>query len=460
MNQTLKQKLKEIKTGKLTAVKNVMLFGEKIEKLNKKLNIFLIRNEEALTQAKDIDKRIKQGKQVGKLAGLCCAIKSNICVRGLVTNCGSKVLENFVAPYNASVISKLLEEDAIILGMTNMDEFACGASGETSAFGVTKNPHNPKLIPGGSSSGSAASVASDLCDFALGSDTGGSIRNPASHCNVVGFKPTYGSVSRYGLIDMTMSFDQIGPLTKSVQDAELIFNIIKGQDNFDPTTSNEFLESSKKKQSITKENTTKSEKVKTIGLVNVEKFCNKEIAKRIHEKTHEIAKEHNLKIKSVNLPLDIAIQTYYIMVFVEFFSATRKFDGRRFGFKIEDFSGPEVQRRLLGGSEISKAEYHGRYYRNALKAKYYVKEKLGKIFKDVDILVLPTVPRLAHNLGEQIPIKDMYGYDVLTVLANISGIPAISIPAGEIDKKKIGLQIMAPSFSEDSIFKIGRLFEK
>jgi len=186
----LKPKLKEIKSGKLTAVKNVLGFSEKIAK-SKKLNVFLHLNEEAINQAKDIDARIKNKKQIGKLAGLCFAVKSNICVQGLVANCSSKVLENFVAPFNASVINKLRAEDAIILGMVNMDEFACGASGETSAFGATKNPRNPELIPGGSSSGSAAAVAGGLCDFALGSDTGGSIRNPASHCAVVGLKPTY-----------------------------------------------------------------------------------------------------------------------------------------------------------------------------------------------------------------------------------------------------------------------------
>lgn len=214
-----------------------MAFSKKISTpRTKDLNIFLRLNENAIEQAKAIDKRIKEGGDVGKLAGLCFAVKSNISVRELETNCGSKVLEGYVSPYNATVINKLLGEDAIILGMVNMDEFACGASGETSAFGPTKNPRNENLIPGGSSSGSASAVAAELCDFALGSDTGGSIRNPASHCGVTGLKPTYGAVSRYGLIDMAMSFDCIGPLTNSSEDAKLIFDVIKGQDNFDQTT--------------------------------------------------------------------------------------------------------------------------------------------------------------------------------------------------------------------------------
>ena len=430
----LKPKLKQIKSGELTAVRNVMAFSKKISTpKTKDLNIFLRLNENAIEQAKAVDKRIKDGT-AGKLAGLCFAVKSNISVRELETNCGSKVLEGYVSPYNASVINKLLEEDAIILGMVNMDEFACGASGETSAFGPTKNPRNMELIPGGSSSGSASAVAAELCDFSLGSDTGGSIRNPASHCGVTGLKPTYGVVSRYGLIDMTMSFDCIGPLTNSSEDAKLIFSIIKGQDNFDQTTK----DTPKEKH---------SEK-KVIGLVDVQKFCSKEIAELIELRTRKIAEKNNWKIKKINLPLDIMIQTYYIIVYTEFFSATRKFDGRRFGKKIEEVAGPEVIRRIIGGSEITKAEHEGKYYREALKARNYIKQQFEKIFQEVDAIILPTVPRAPHKIGEEISIKDMYAYDVFTTPASIAGLPAISVPAGKIDGKDVGLQILAPHFQE------------
>ncbi len=441
MKTSLSKKIKEIKSGKLTARENVLNFTKQIDKLNKELNIYLIINEEAIKQAEEIDKRIKAKKTVGKLAGLCCAIKSNISVKDLETNCASKVLEGYISGYDATVIQKLKAEDAIILGMVNMDEFACGGSGETSAFGPTKNPRDKNLIPGGSSSGSAAAVAAELCDFALGSDTGGSIRNPASHCGVIGLKPTYGAVSRYGLLDMSMSLDQIGPITNSVEDAKLIFDVIKGQDNFDSTTQ-EFLDAKPKKRY-------------TIGLVNTEKFANKEIAKLIEKKTKELAKKNNWEIKEVHLPLDIATQTYYVMVYVEFFSATRKFDGRRFGKKIEEVAGPEVLRRILGGAEISQAEYAGKYYRESLKAKKYIKEQFEKLFEEVDFLVMPTVPRTAHKVGEQISVEEMYGYDVLTVLANLAGLPAISIPVGEIDKKAVGLQILAPHFQEEIIFDVG-----
>ncbi len=443
----LKEKVKQIKSGKLSALKNVEDFGTAIEQSNKKkMNIFLELNHRAIEQAKEIDDRIKAGDKTGKLAGLCVAVKSNIFVKHLAASCASKVLENYISPYDASVITKLKEEDAIILGMTNMDEFACGSSGESSAFNPTKNPKNPQLIPGGSSSGSAAAVSAGLCDFALGSDTGGSIRNPASHCGVVGFKPSNGAVSRYGLIDLAMSFDQIGPLTSSVEDAELVFNVIKGQDNFDATTQE--LPVLKEKKNL------------TIGLVNVKDFCDHEIAGLIKEKTENFAHKNECKIKSVNLPLDIALETYYLLVYVEFFSATRKFDGRRFGLKIEEACGPEVLRRIIGGSEISKAEYHGKYYRNALKARNYIKQQFEKIFQNVDFLILPTVPKLPHKLGETISIEDMYAYDVLTVLANLAGIPAISIPAGEVEGVDVGLQIMAPRFCDYLLLKFAKKFEK
>ena len=441
---TLKLKLKQIKEGKLTAVENLMQFSKKIATpKTKDLNIFLELNNKAIEQAKEIDKRIKE-KKAGKLAGLCFAIKANISAKHMTTSCASKVLEDYTSPYNATVINKLLAEDAILIGMLNMDEFACGASGETSAFGPTKNPRNPDLIPGGSSSGPAAAIAADLADFTLGSDTGGSIRNPASHCGVVGLKPTYGAVSRYGLIDMTMSFDCIGPLTKTSEDAKLIFDIIKGQDNFDQTT---------------KELTTHDSRLTTIGLVNTKEFCNSEISNLIETKTKEIAKKNNYKIKKINLPLDIAIQTYYIIVYTEFFSATRKFDGRRFGKKIEEAAGPEVIRRIIGGSEITKAEHEGKYYREALKARNFIKQQFEKIFKEVDAIILPTAPKLPHKIGEEISIKDMYNYDVTTVLASIAGLPAISVPAGKIDNKDIGLQILAPHFQEELIFKLAKDFE-
>jgi aspartyl-tRNA(Asn)/glutamyl-tRNA(Gln) amidotransferase subunit A len=441
---TLKTKLKQIQSGKLTAVENLLKFSKKIATPESKdLNIFLSLNEDAIKQAKVIDKKIQEGKQ-GKLAGLCFAIKANISAKHQIISCASKTLENYIGSFNATVVNKLLAEDAILLGILNMDEFACGASGETSAFGPTKNPTNPELIPGGTSSGPAAAIAADLTDFTLGSDTGGSIRNPASHCGITGLRPTYGAVSRYGLIDMTMSFDTIGPLAKTPEDAKLIFNIIKGQDNFDQTTKDAPKEFPKHKN--------------IIGLANVKDFCDPQITSLIEKQTKKIAKQHNWKIKKITLPLDIAIQTYYIIVYTEFFSATRKFDGRRFGKKIEDSAGLEVVRRIIGGSEITKAEHNGKYYREALKARNFVKRQFEKLFQEVDAIILPTSPKLPHKIGETISVQDMYNYDVTTVLASIAGLPAISVPAGQIDNKHVGLQIIAPHFQEELIFKLAKDF--
>ncbi len=442
---TIKSKVKQIKSGKQTALNNLLAFSKKIATPGTKdLNIFLNLNENAIEQAKNIDQRIKKGEEVGKLAGICFALKSNISYKGIETNCASKVLEGYVSAYNATVVNKLLTEDAIFLGMTNMDEFACGASGETSAFGPTKNPTNPELITGGSSSGPAAAVAADLCDFSLGSDTGGSIRNPASHCGVTGLKPSYGKVSRYGLIDMCMSFDCIGPLARTVEDCKLVLSVIEGQDHFDTTTTEEKYTSKSKG---------------TIGLVNVESFATPEIKSKIETKVKEVSKKNNWKIKKITLPLDIALETYYILVYTEFFSGTRKFDGRRYGKLIDQAGGPEVQRRIIGGSEITKAEFEGRYYREALKARNFMKKEFEKIFSKCDAIILPTVPKLAHKIGEKITPKEMYSYDVFTVLANIAQIPAISIPIGEIESKQVGIQLMAPRFNDELLFKLGKDFE-
>jgi aspartyl-tRNA(Asn)/glutamyl-tRNA(Gln) amidotransferase subunit A len=240
-----------------------------------------------------------------------------------------------------------------------------------------------------------------------------------------------------------MSFDCIGPLTKSIEDSKIILDIISGQDNFDTTTSEPKI---------------KLSEPKSIGLVDVKNFATKEIKDLVETKTKEVVKKNNLKLKLINLPLDIALETYYILVYTEFYSGTRKFDGRRFGKSIDKFGGPEIQRRIIGGSEITKAEFEGRYYREALKAKNYIKKQFEELFKTCDAIILPTVPKLAHKIGEEISPKEMYAYDVFTVLANIAGIPAISIPLGQINNKPIGLQILAPHFREESIFKIGAMF--
>jgi len=447
----IKEKLQAIKSKKLSAEKNIQQFLEKIKSWNKKINCFIQVNPDALNEAKSIDKKIKVGK-AGKLAGLAIAVKSNINCQGLLATCASKTLEDYKATYDASVIEKIKAEDGIIIGMTNMDEFACGSSGETSAFGPVKNPA-ADVIPGGSSSGSAAAVSAGCCDLALGSDTGGSIRNPASNCNVVGLKPSYGLVSRYGLIDLAMSLDQIGTFSNDVFGSALLLSIIAGKDEKDTTT----FES---KESYEKE-PEKNQKLKIALSPDFEKLCDKGIYDQIRKKTEEACKQNGWKLEKIELKhIELAVQAYYPINYVEFFSGTRKFDGRKYGKRIEEVCGPEVLRRILGGSEISKAEYHGLYYRNALKAAQLIKQEFEKAFEKVDAIICPTVPKLPHKIGAKISTEEMYSYDAMTIPANLAGIPAISVPAGRINKIPVGLQIMVPAFNETRMFQIARAFEK
>lgn len=403
----------------------------------------------------------------GMLKGKVIAVKSNINVKGLNASCASKVLENYTAPYDATVIEKVKSEGGVIIGMTNCDEFACGGSGETSAFGPTKNPVVLDLIPGGSSSGSAAAVAAGFCDMALGSDTGGSIRNPASHCGVVGVKPTYSSVSRYGLIDLSMSLDQIGPIAKNVSDAALLLSVIQGKDKRDSI--------SQESEKINLKKVEETPKNITIGVLDFP-IKDKRIQKLVDDKVKDASEKYGWKVKKIKLNyIDLAIETYYLLVYVEFFSATRRMDGRRYGKRIEEAAGPEVMRRILGGSEISQAEYHGRYYHLALKAKKLIADEIAKAFKGtqgrtpknqkistegIDCIISPTSPRLPHKIGEKISVEEMYGYDALTIPANLAGNCAVSIPAGKIEGVPVGMQIMCDRFEDEKMLRVARGFEK
>lgn len=440
----------------VTTVEKVKLYLKEIDKNDqkgKKINAFIeLRTEKELVEeAKKIDEKIKN-KKAGRLAGKIIAVKSNINVKGLHASCASKVLEDYKSTYDATVIEKIKNEDGLIIGMTNMDEFACGSSGETSAFGPTKNPVNLDLVPGGSSSGSAAAVSAGFCDIALGSDTGGSIRNPSSNCGVVGIKPTYGSVSRYGLIDLSMSLDQIGPIAKKVLDAALFLDVIRRKDERDAISVESPKIDLKKIEEIPKNI--------CLGILDIS-IKDKEIQKIIEEKTNLIVKEYGWKTKKIKINyLDLAIETYYPLVYTEFFSATRKLDGRRYGKKIEDVCGVEVLRRILGGQEITKLEHDGRSYHLALAVKELVEKEFEKAFKDVDIIILPAVPKLPHKIGENISVEDMYFYDFLTIPANLAGNCAIVLPSGKIKGISVGIQLMADKFQEEKLLTIARCFEK
>jgi len=433
--QKLKKYLEEIK---------------KNDKSGKKINAFLQLNPRAMEEAKAIDAKNKKGKLAGQIIG----VKANINVKGLNASCASKTLENYKAPYDASVIKKIKKEDGLIIGICNMDEFACGGSGETSAFGPTKNPVVLDLISGGSSSGSVASVSANFCDMALGSDTGGSIRNPASHCDVVGVKPTYSSVSRYGLIDLSMSLDQIAPVAKNVFGASLLLSVIYGKDKNDSI--------SQEDKKINFQNIEKVPKNLNVGILDLEGLeVDEKIKNLIDEKIKVVSGKYGWKIQKIKIPyIDLAIETYYPLVYVEFFSGTRKFDGRRYGKKIEESAGPEVLRRILGGKEITKAEYKGRYYYKALKIKKLIEKEFAKAFQKVDCIISPAVPRLPHKVGEKISVEEMYSYDALTIPSNLAGNCSLSLPAGKINGVPVGMQIMCDKFQDEKMLQIARSFEK
>lgn len=419
-----------------------------IKEKDKELNAFIVLDEEGISR-KNIAKK-------GKLENFLIAIKSNICVEGLLTTAASKTLENYIAPFDAFVVEKIKKGAGKIIGMTNMDEFACGSSGETSYYGPTDNPLARGYVPGGSSSGSAAAVAADFVDLALGSDTGGSIRVPASHCGIVGFKPTYGLVSRYGLIDLAMSLDHIGPIARNVKDAALLLEVISGYDLRDETSLNlplEFYQFSKNLNS----------ELKGVRIGYAKEFdeliIDSEIKNVIHKALDKLSSE-GAEILDVSLPnLGISIPTYYLNVYVEFFSATRRYDGRRYGYKIEDVCGEEVLRRILLGSYISQKEYSGKYYRKALQARSLIRNELNKALKNVDVLAGPTTPKLPHKLGTKISPKAMYAYDLFTIPADLAGIPAGVVPAGNVNSIPVGLQIIGKALEDQKVLNVMYGFE-
>ena len=449
----------------------VKKYLDKIKKEDGKINSFLYVNPNAVADARAVD--AKKGKK-GRLYGQVIGVKSVICVKDMVCSAGSKVLDGWKAPYDATVVEKIKAEDGVIIGMLNCDEFACGWSGETSAFGVTQNPSAPGKVPGGSSSGSAAAVAAGFCDVSLGTDTGGSIRNPASHCGVVGIKPSYGLVSRYGLMDMCMSLDTIGTMAKNVEDAALVLDVIRGKDDRDTTTTT-FEKGSRSPKSIKLE---KPGKIK-MGVVNV-KGVDKRIQKLVDSKIEELVEKKGWKVEDVDMKyIDLTVQTYYLLVYAEMFSASRKFDGRRFGKVFEEACGEEVLRRVLGGSEITKEEVAGDYYKRALGVKKMIEKEFERVLKGVDAtaskdavdiikskkqqelydcLVMPVFPMFPWDVGgmNKIKLEEVYAADALTIPASLAGICGISVPIGEIEDIPFGMQVMCGKGEEGKMLSIAR----
>jgi len=467
-NLTIKKAVNAIKSGDITALELTRYYLNNIKEKNGEINAYLRIFADAEEQAKKIDEKIKSGEDAGALAGIPFAIKDNILIKGKIASASSKILENYKATYDATVIKKLRDEGAVFLGAVNMDEFAMGGSTENSAFGPTKNPHDPKRVPGGSSGGSAAAVAADMALASLGSDTGGSIRQPASFCGEVGLKPTYGRISRSGLIAMASSLDQIGPITKTTEDAEIIFNIIKGEDPLDATTSLGHSVS---------EPQTNLKKLK-IGILNYDKNAVAPEINEMIEKSIEIFKKNGHEISEVALPyLKYSLPCYYIIMPAEVSSNLARLDGVKYGLLkegenlLEDYLktrgagfGKETKRRIMTGTYVLSSGYYDAFYAKAQEVRNLIKKDFENIFKEVDAIIMPTTTGPAFKLGEKIgdPIK-MYLEDIFTVSANLSEVPAISIPAGFAErggsKLPLGLQIIAPHFREDILFSLGKQFE-
>lgn len=437
------EKLNSIKSQKITAKENVENYIKVIEEKNEEINAFIdINKEQAISKAEEIDKKIANNEEVGPLAGLVFGIKANINVEDFTISAASKTLENYIGSYDATVVKKIKEADGIIIGINNMDEFAAGSSCETSYYGNVDNPSAPGRIPGGSSGGSAAAVAAEMCDIAIGSDTGGSIRNPSSHCGVLGFKPTYGAVSRQGLLDLSMSLDQIGPMARDVSGIALALDNIVAYDPTECTTLKlDDLDFSAAVEEGKSENPLAGLKIAICS--EFKKVTDDNINNIIDDAVSKL-EELGAEIVEINFKyIDLCLPTYYLINYVEFFSATRKYDGRKYGFRIEEVCGDEVLRRIKMGSYISQQEFSGKYYKKALQARTLIRNEMNRMLDDVDLIVGPTVPKLPHKIGEKLEPMEMYAYDVLTVIANLAGIPAASIPAGDVDGVPVGLQIQA-----------------
>jgi len=444
-------------------------FLNRIEKIDKKISAFLTVTEDlALSQAKKIDDLISIGKNIPVLAGIPLAVKDIILVEGIKTTCASKILENYIAPYDATCVKKLKKLGAVILGKTNMDEFAMGASTENSAFFPTKNPNDLTRVPGGSSGGSAAAVAGDLCCYALGSDTGGSIRQPASFCGVVGLKPTYGAVSRYGLVAFASSLDQIGPITKTTEDAKVVFEAIAGKDPKDSTS----VESSKLQTTNYKLQTIKVGVPKEYFVKGMDSEVEIVIRKAIKK-----IEDLGAKIEEISLPhTKYVIPVYYLISTSEASANLARYDGIKYGLSEagevkslldvylqskEKGFGDEVKRRIMLGTYALSAGYYDAYYLRAQKIRTLIIEDFNTAFKKVDVILTPTAPTPAFKIGEKSSDSlSMYLCDIFTASVNLVGLPAISVPAGFAGKLPVGLQIIGKPFEENKILEISQIYAK
>lgn len=470
MRDSIKKTHQKLVDKEISVVELTRSYLDRIEKLEPEIGAFItITENEALRQAKETDKRISQGEEIKPLEGIPGAIKDNILVKNIKCTSGSKMLENYKASYDATVIKRLKDQGFIMLGKTNMDEFAMGASTESSAFKKTKNPWNLKKVPGGSSGGSAAAVSAGEALFALGSDTGGSIRQPSAFCNLVSLKPTYGRVSRYGLMALCSSFDQIGPITNNVEDAAFVYDIISGPDKNDSTCINEA----------------------SPGMINSfyphikglkcgvpKEFLGEGVDQDIKNKTKEAIKKMEdlgVKVEEVSLPhSNYALACYYIIMPCEASSNLARYDGVRYGYSSQNSKdlldtylksraeslGDEVKRRIMVGTFALSAGYYDAYYKKALQVRTRIIKDFKSVFKKVDFLVGPTTPTTAFDIGSNTsdPIA-MYMADLLTTPASVAGLPSISVPCGFSNNLPCGLQIIGNYYNEKLILEAARAYE-
>ena len=462
----------KLENKEITVTDITKAYIENIKKKEEKIGAFVtILEDEALKNAEEIQNKIESGEIKNSLAGIPIGIKDNICTKGVKTTCSSKMLENFISPYDATVMEKINAENMVMLGKLNMDEFAMGGSTEYSYFHVTRNPWNLNKVPGGSSGGSAAAVAANLVPWSLGSDTGGSIREPASFCGVVGLKPTYGLVSRYGLVAFASSLDQIGPITKDVKDCAILLNVIAGHDERDSTSAN-----------VEKQDYVKAlrNNVKGLKIGIPKEFFGEGINQEVKESLEKaIEKYKELGAEVEECSLDIAkysLAAYYIIACAEASSNLGRFDGIRYTYRTKEFSnlkelykktrsegfGPEVKRRIILGTYVLSSGYYDAYYKKAQKVRTLVMNEFKKAFEKYDILLTPTSPTVAFDIGSKSnnPLE-MYLADICTVSINIAGLPAISIPCGkDAEGMPIGMQLIGKRFDEQTILNAAYTFEQ
>ena len=465
----LKEKLAK---KELTSYEITKAYSDRIKEKEPDVQAFVTTlDDDAVEKAKEMDKKIENGEIKSELAGIPIGIKDNICTKGVRTTCSSKMLENFISPYDATVMEKINAEHLINLGKLNMDEFAMGGSTEHSYFHVTRNPWNLNKVPGGSSGGSAAAVASGMVPWALGTDTGGSIREPAAFCGVVGLKPTYGLVSRYGVVAFASSLDQVGPITKDVRDCAMLLNIIAGKDDMDTTSVD------RPKVDYTK---ALKNDVKGLKIAVPKEFfgegINEEVKAKLEE-AMETYKELGAEVSEVSLDIaEYALASYYIIACAEASSNLGRFDGVRYGHRAKEYKnvkelfvnsrtegfGPEVKRRIILGTYVLSSGYYDAYYKKAQQVRTLVMNEFKKVFDNYDVILTPTSPTVAFDIGSKIndPLA-MYLADICTVSVNIAGLPGISIPCG-VDREgmPVGMQLIGNRFAEETLLNTAYTFEQ